>query len=808
MAAIAPQVDVYKQSLEELRNACKTDLFFLAKYILGYKEMNDKIHKPLCDIVQSVNPIIEALRDKKPLPHALKAKEAHRLGDWVTFEEKSKERLFNMFRGSFKTTIISISHTIQLMLLWPDIRILIASHKKEGGSGEILYAIKRHFISNECFRRLFPDYCPQPNTVGLIEWGTSERVTLVNRNPSCAWPEATIEIAGSTTDVTGRHYDYIKNDDLVTRDSVTNETMIAKTREFKALQKFLFNQPEWGITDVIGTPYHFNDLYSNLRKSKGITKVLIPALNMEGSPTFPERFTKEGLEAIRNDPSMGSYEFSCTPEGTPILMGDGSFKGVQNVRTGDEVVGFTKGIGEKRALVITKVLANGSRKATVYRYALSNGDQLYSTKDHKWFTGRTGRDHHLEYAPLDRGRRAIKVFNQINLHFSGPCDWASWTWLGGMIDGEGAVKHGSINITQSESKNPLVTKKIREVINKLGLSCKEYRKDSTIMFVLNGGKQLKMDLIYYAKPAKSPDIMDNILTHSKCFIQDEPKVIGVARNVEKEVYSLQTETGNYIANGYASSNCQYQMNPVPPEDQTFRPEWLEREGFFYDTPPSDLRVYIFVDPASKRRKTSDYTAIISIGIDHRGTIYLLDIIRDKLNPEGRTNLAIRTAKKHGLHKLHYETIGFQDTDKFIINRKSREAGYFISIVEMKAQGKSKEDRISGLQPLYERSDIRWPHQYFYTSEYDRKRYNMVEVLRDEMLMFPKCEHDDLLDAHSMLLQITAVKPTQKKPEINEDAFVWWQRQAKGIRSPNKKTRIGQFKSGVRRPIIHSQEAWR
>lgn len=555
--------ELQQVALELQRAKCKTDLYYLAKEVLGYSDMNDTIHRPLCSIVQSVNPVIEALRDKKVIPSSLQANLGS-LGPWAKFDPLSKERLFNMFRGSFKTTIISISHTIQLMLLWPDIRILISSHKKEGGSGEILYAIKRHFISNKRFRRLFPDYCPTANTVGLIEWGTSERITLVNRSSSCAWPEATIEIAGLTTDTTGRHYDYIKNDDLVTRDSVTNETMLAKTREFKALQKFLFNQPEWGITDNVGTPYHFNDLYSNLRKSKGITKVLIPALNKGGNPTFPERFTKTGLEAIRNDPSMGSYEFSC----------------------------------------------------------------------------------------------------------------------------------------------------------------------------------------------------------------------------------------------------QYQMNPVPPEDQCFRPEWLEREGFFYEPSelPKTLKTYVFVDPASQRRKGSDYTAIISLGVSVSGTIYLIDIIRDKLNPEARTNLAIATAKRRGIKKLHYETIGFQDTDKYIINRKVREQGYYIQVEEMKAQGKSKEDRISGLQPIYERGDIRWPSSYTYHSQYEQKNIDMVATLRDEMLMFPKCEHDDLLDAHSQFLQVTQVRPTESKAQPKDDAFMWWRQKAIDQYKPKKKL-IGQF-TNRKGHSIPARESWR
>lgn len=460
----------------------------------------------------------------------------HSILDQYLEESKgARERLWLMFRGSFKTTVITIAHTIQLMLLWPDIRILISSHKKEGGSQEILGAIRQHFKANKTFRSLWPEYCPKPNTVGQIEFGTTERVTLPNRSPECAWPESTIEIAGLTTDVTGRHYDYIKNDDLVTRDSVTNETMIQKTRQFKALQKFLFNQPEWGIMDNIGTFYHFNDIYNTLRKSKGITKLVVPIVRDDQiepekwEPTLPERFTSKGCYELKTDPSMTLQ------------------------------------------------------------------------------------------------------------------DW----------------------------------------------------------------------------------------------------------------------------------NNQYMLNPIPPEDQIFRPEWFERLGFFYQPEEilnKTLRVRIFVDPANKKKKKSDYTAMIALGVDADGTIFLLDIIRDKLNVEERTNLAISLVRKYNERSMWYETIGFQDTDKYIIDKKCRESGYYIIVNEIAGQSGRKEDRIAGLQPIYQLGNIRWPEHYWYYSKYEKVKLDMIELLKDEFLMFPKCEHDDMLDCHQMMLRAPEFKPSKKKEEKQDDLF--------------------------------------
>lgn len=541
------------------REECLHNLWFFAREVLGYKELG-AIHRPLCAIVESANPLIFALAAKK-LPGDLKgikfkySQPDSRYTQFVQHDEWARQRVFLMFRGSFKTTLITIAHTIQLMLIYPDIRILIASHKKEEGSQEILGAIKQHFKSNETLRELFPEFCPVASRTGSIDWGTSERVVLPNRSSNVAWPEATIEIAGATTDVTGRHYDVIKADDLVTKDSVTNETMLQKTRQMFSLLKFLFVQPEWGLMDVVGTPYHFADLYATLRKTHKTTKVIIPVRFKDETPTFPERFSASGIEDIRRDPAMGSYEFSC----------------------------------------------------------------------------------------------------------------------------------------------------------------------------------------------------------------------------------------------------QYDLNPVPTDEQIFRPEWWERPDFYYHSAgeppkasydkwtllPRNLRKYVFVDPAAKRKKDSDYTALICVGVDERGDWWLLDIIRDKLSPSERVQLALSICQKHDLHRIHYEAIGFQDTDAFNLKNAAREAQWSLVVEEMKAGGSSKEDRIRGLQRMYEMGRVHWPVKYSYASKYERRTIDMVEIFRDEAWMFPKCEHDDLLDAHSQILQIIVSKAMPAQAAQTEDDFDWWRQQAIEAKTPIK-----------------------
>lgn len=788
-----------------------TSLYYLATKILGYKDLGE-IHKPICDIVQAVNPLLFYLAGLTNWENMDVAKQKVReaysniecrpeYARYFKVYDDSLTRLFLMFRGGFKTTLITIAHVIQCMLIYPGIRILIASHKKEDGSEPLLRAVKHHFMVNDKFRELFPEYCPKPNKIGQIEWGTKDAVTLPNRPRNFASPEATIEVAGMTTNVTGRHYDLIKADDLVTKDSVSNESMIQKTRQQNALLKFLFDQPEWGIMDYIGTPYHFNDLYAQIRKTK-ITKVAIPVTHEDGNPTFPERFSKGGIEKIRLEGGMTSYEYSCNPYESPIWMADGTFKPIGLIKPGDKVIGFTGyEKGKRRRLVESTVLANGSRISKLITVYFDNGDSFRCTPDHNWWTGRTNDNKRREYSEPKLDRRFVKAINVPNKKLTLQ-ETIDWGYLAGMIDGEGACKYGSISIHQSIDHNPEVCQKLVEVLERLGISytvneIKEFgiHKKSN-QYVLHTDRQLRANIVNYGKPAKSNQIMNVLFERGSSIVRSKPKITMIVDKGEKErVYSMQTSTGNYICHGYASKNCQYLLNPIPEEDQDFRPEWLERLDFTYHVLPENLRIYMFVDPASSRRKKSDYTAIVTIGIDELGKMYLVDIIRDKLNPEGRTNLVLKLMMKHKIKIVNYEAIGFQDTDVFILKRKGQEAQYPVSVNPIKAHTVSKVDRIRGLTPIYERGLIRWPQRYDYRSQYDNKKYNMVEILRDEMLMFPKCEHDDLLDAHSQLLKITTSKAQKAKESPKHNEFDWWRKQAINA---NQKKKPGHFKGLYKR----------
>lgn len=232
-------------------------------------------------------------------------------------------RLWLWSRGFFKTSLITEAHTLWLIVNNPNIRILIDSFTLEVAK-KPFGAIRNHFTSNELFRIFFKEFCPQASETGKIEFGTTENFTIPNRTR--AMKEPTVMCAGVGTNVTGLHFDYMKHDDLVTKDSVTNDTQIQASKDHYSLMRPIFDNPTIPREDVIGTIYHFNDLHSGMIKNAEFEQSFIPVYDDKCVFIFPERIPKEGWEAICRDPSMNPYDLQSQYLLNPIDPAQRKFK--------------------------------------------------------------------------------------------------------------------------------------------------------------------------------------------------------------------------------------------------------------------------------------------------------------------------------------------------------------------------------------------------------------------------------------------------------------------------------------------------
>lgn len=453
-------------------------------------------------------------------------------------ESQPVRKLWLWSRGFFKTSLITEAHTLWLIINNPDIRVLIVSFSLEVAK-KPLAAIRNQFIFNEDFRYFFKEFCPVPNKDGKIEFGTSEAFTIPNRTKSLKEP--TIMCAGVGTNITGLHFDWMKIDDLVNRESVSNETQIQASKDYYSLLRPIFDNPTIPREDVIGTIYHFNDLHNCLRKNEEFEQSFIPICDEGGNFIFSERISKEGFEAICKDPSMNPHD-------------------VQS---------------------------------------------------------------------------------------------------------------------------------------------------------------------------------------------------------------------------------QYFLNPIDPSKRKFRDEWIS----YYDKLPEGLNEYLLCDPASSKKKTSDFTVMERWGVDEKMNFYLIDGVRDKLLSNDRVDLYVAMAKQcKRLKGAKYEVIGGRHGDLENIRLKFLQEKFSLEPRETKATTASKTDRIEQrLTGQFHAGKIFFPKKLPKVYRFDGRNYDFVEEYLLEYRQFPFSEHDDILDCHSQLFDGEYIQKGDKHNKVNagEDEFEWWRQQTINYRNPRK-----------------------
>jgi len=256
-------------AIPRLRTLCQTDLYFLLRFALDRADADKDWVFRRCREVQA-----------SPDGH---------LDLWA--------------REHYKSTIITFALTVQDILNDPEVTVGIFSHTRPIAKA-FLRQIKREFEANPRLRTWFPDVL-WTNPREAPKWSEDEGIVVRRQgNPK----EATVEAWGLVDgQPTGRHFQLLVYDDVVTRESVTTPEMIAKVTEAWELSRNLGS--EGGRSRYIGTRYHFNDTYRTiLEREAAVPRIY--AATRDGTVAGEPRFlSRERLAEKRRE--MGPYTFAC-----------------------------------------------------------------------------------------------------------------------------------------------------------------------------------------------------------------------------------------------------------------------------------------------------------------------------------------------------------------------------------------------------------------------------------------------------------------------------------------------------------------
>ena len=145
-----------------------------------------------------------------------------------------------------------------------------------------------------------------------------------------------------------------------------------------------------------------------------------------------------------------------------------------------------------------------------------------------------------------------------------------------------------------------------------------------------------------------------------------------------------------------------------------------------------VNVFMGVDPASSTRQTADYSTIVPVAIDNEGNRFVLPYYRKRATPMSLAEAIIEYFKIYKPEKVRIESVGYQEMLREYVRARCDEKNIFISGLEIKENPRnSKSARLETMEP------------YFAQDKFHMRKD--MQELKDELLLYPRGKHDDLLD---------------------------------------------------------------
>lgn len=405
---------------QEMRHRFEADHFFAA-LVLGFDKFNREVHQSAVDLYFPKN-------------RNLSIPEQHHI----------KQRMHLDPRFTFKTTLGRVDD-MQWISAFPDTVTILEESSTQPLAAEIGKAL--HYFCwagagkrGHLYRQLYPELVFDGKEP-FGKWNTpNHRVESLDL-------DSTVDYTSPKSTQSGWHPWVLNPDDMV-------ETLNSGIKASDDVRKGVIStyrtnkntMQAGGFINIRGTRYHPFDLYGDVLSTMDPKrwKVLIrAALTVkDGARLMPGEFPREEdlilhfpmIESLRyaelREKFFDEYEsFMCFAAGSRVLMADWTEKRIEEVKVGDEVVGFRKIAGHQTRLTRERVEAIASRTATVAKLITDSGRISYPTFNHRFLRPQNGD---LRYLPAKVGTRLVSVYR--------PSAWPTAVeqrqldWLGGILD--------------------------------------------------------------------------------------------------------------------------------------------------------------------------------------------------------------------------------------------------------------------------------------------------------------------------------------------------------------------------------------
>ena len=218
---------------------------------------------------------------------------------------------------------------------------------------------------------------------------------------------------------------------------------------------------------------------------------------------------------------------------------------------------------------------------------------------------------------------------------------------------------------------------------------------------------------------------------------------------------------------------EFLLNPVDEHASYFNKMWyrfftdyslpasvqenLLGRGFF--PPPDDLLLVTSIDPNAKRKDTSDYTVVATIGFSPTTRCYyVIDMWRERPTPQQQIQQMIHQARRWGKQYRHdgrgwvhlgfvIETIAYQESIRSWLKKEAEEQGIHDAMYWRREENIDKVIRCSGMSPMVEQNRLYFPLSWKKDPiDHSHRVAHRYSWLEDELSEFPNGAYDDGVDA--------------------------------------------------------------
>ena len=264
----------------------------------------------------------------------------------------------------------------------------------------------------------------------------------------------------------------------------------------------------------------------------------------------------------------------------------------------------------------------------------------------------------------------------------------------------------------------------------------------------------KRRIFFIGTPLHGDALLENLRSDATWTKLEVPIVdeSGVPSWVDRfPIWKIEQMKEEAKAQGLLTSFYQeYMLQIMADDDALFRPEYFQHKDIV--DMPDDLDFYITCDLAISQAISADRTAFIVNGVDTANNWHIVNIFMDRVKPTEQVKQLMKLIEwcysvnkrtpKVGVEMVSYQKafLDMWETEKQI---RTDMHHFMPRIEELKADTK-KERRIQQLEPLFRMKKI---------FLYKQPKLNLLE---EELLMFPRSRHDDGID--SLAYQLSIVKP--------------------------------------------------